>query len=123
MKSRIKKAAVGALTVVMVLSIGGISAFATENEYGRNFVDVDGDGICDNRDVERVSCKEYGRDFVDADEDGICDNCNVERVSHKECGRNFEDVNGNDVCDKYDQRHETRHGIRHGRGFDGRHKR
>ncbi|MEE0811985.1 hypothetical protein [Blautia sp.] len=97
MKSRIKKAAVGALTVAMVLSIGGISAFATENEYGRNFVDVD--------------------------EDGICDNCDVERVSCKECGRNFEDADGNGVCDKYDQRHETKHEVRHGRGFGGRHKR
>ena len=96
MKSRIKKAAVGALTVAMVLSIGGISAFATENEYGRNFVDVD--------------------------EDGICDNCDVERVSCKECGRNFEDADGNGVCDKYDQRYVTRHETRYRRGFRSSHR-
>lgn len=41
-----KKAVIGVLMVIMVLSVGVISAFATESEYGRNFVDADKNGIC-----------------------------------------------------------------------------
>lgn len=72
MKSGIKKAAVGILTAIVILSIGGISTFATEKEDDRNFVDIDNDGVCDNCGMESIFCKECGRDFVDADNNGVC---------------------------------------------------
>lgn len=54
------------------------TAEATDTEYkcdvcGQNFVDEDGDGICDNK----GSCQqngECGKNFVDEDGDGVCDN-------------------------------------------------
>ena len=77
-----KKAVIGVLIGIMVLSVGAISAFATEPEYGRNFVDADKNGICD-----------FAGDFcryVDADHDGICDNRG-----------NFADADGDSICDNY----------------------
>ena len=76
--------------VIMVLSVGVISAFATESEYGRNFVDADKNGICD-----------FAGDFcryVDADHDGICDN---RGTGQNGCANNFADADGDSICDNY----------------------
>ena len=43
-----RKTFVGVITAVMVLSIGATSAFAIGSGTGRNYVDADGDGVCDN---------------------------------------------------------------------------
>ena len=47
---------------------------------GRNFVDADGDGMCDNYGTGR------GQYFVDADGDGVCDNYGTGRGAGG-CGR------------------------------------
>lgn len=94
MKAKMKKAVVGILTAAMVLSIGGISTFAMEKEYGRNFEDVD--------------------------EDGICDNYNTDCVSHEKCGRCFEDADDNGICHKH--KYVTRHETRYRRGFCSSHR-
>lgn len=44
----IKKVLAGVLAVTLLLPIGTTSAFAATPGQGRNFVDEDGDGICDN---------------------------------------------------------------------------
>jgi len=41
----------------------------------RNFVDADGDGICDHYQSGQCHGCGNGNGFVDADGDGICDHC------------------------------------------------
>jgi hypothetical protein len=50
-----------------------------------NFVDADGDGVCDD-------CQGTDIGFVDADGDGVCDNC-------RGTGVDFVDADGDGVCD------------------------
>lgn len=57
-----KKILMGTAIAALVLTVGVTGAFAAG---GRNYVDANGDGICDNR-------GNYCR-FVDADGDGVCD--------------------------------------------------
>lgn len=68
----------GLLAAALVLSLGTTSAFAchhggcvnyVEAGCGVNYVDADGDGICDN--CGGTGC---GVNYVDADGDGVCDN-------------------------------------------------
>ena len=56
------------LTIVttLVLTMGSTSVFAASR--GENFVDKDGDGVCDN-----IGSGNGGY-FVDKDGDGVCDN-------------------------------------------------
>ena len=57
-----KKILMGTAIAALVLTVGGTGAFAAG---GRNYVDANGDGICDNR-------GNYCR-FADAGGDGVCD--------------------------------------------------
>ena len=93
-----KKILVVTLAVIMMMSIGTIGAFAMGYGGGRNYVDADGDGICDNAG--------NGRGYVDADGDGICDNAGN--------GRGYVDTDGDGICDNAQYR-ETNHGC----GFRG----
>ncbi|MDU5209327.1 MAG: hypothetical protein E6441_08675 [Clostridium sp.] len=68
-----KKTLIGILTTVMVLSIGVTSAFAVSSRAGENFVDADGNGICDNYDEKQNI---NGKNYIDEDNDGVCDNYN-----------------------------------------------
>lgn len=61
-----KKIVVSILAAVMVVSIIVTSAFAANNGAGQNFVDADGNGICDNTGTG-VRCR-----YTDTDNDGIC---------------------------------------------------
>ena len=79
--------------IAVALSMCTTTAFAAGHGCGRNFVDADGDGICDNACV-----------YTDADGDGICDNCGIDHwcgMAGDGCGRNFVDANGDGVCDNY----------------------
>lgn len=70
-----KKALLGVLSTVIILSVCATTAFAAGPRFGRNFVDADGDGLCDVCGAEHGSCLTgEGAAFVDADGDGICDN-------------------------------------------------
>ena len=55
-----KKTTVGILTSIIVVSAGTASVFAAGQAKGRNFTDVDGNGICDNA---KVVCS-----YVDEDQ-------------------------------------------------------
>lgn len=118
-----RKAILGILVTVIVLSLCATTAFAAGTGRRYSFVDKDGDGICDNHggtcryaDADQdgvcdVCCENHGScltgegtAFVDTDGDGICDNCGVEHRCSKTgagCGRNFVDADGNGVCDHY----------------------
>ena len=61
---------------------------------GANFVDQNGDGVCD-----RMG-KGPGPNFVDADGDGVCDNQEKMGKNGKGCcGKNFVDEDGDGKCD------------------------
>ena len=64
-----KKMVMGTVSAALVLSLAVTGAFAAGNGRGRNYVDANGDGVCDNYGTGR------GQYFVDADGDGVCDNC------------------------------------------------
>ena len=58
-----KKIRIAALSAAVVLTLGITTAFAAG---GRNYVDANGDGVCDNHGANCL--------YVDADGDGVCDN-------------------------------------------------
>lgn len=65
-----KKMVMGTISAALVLSMAVTGAFAAGYGNGRrrNFVDANGDGVCDNYGTGR------GQYFVDANGDGVCDN-------------------------------------------------
>lgn len=87
------------LTVLSLLLTAGLTAMA-ENDAApaacpagctkANFVDANGDGVCDS--------------FVDADNDGVCDGCGLRQGNQGQRGANFTDADGDGVCDLRAQR-------------------
>ena len=77
-----KKLIPAALTLALVLAVCVTGAFAAHGGFGRgsgtclssgqNFIDEDGDGLCDNR--AGGQCLNGGRCVNDLDGDGLCDN-------------------------------------------------
>ena len=55
-----------------------------------NFVDANGDGVCDS--------------FADADNDGVCDGRGLRQGNQGHRGANFTDADGDGVCDLRAQR-------------------
>ena len=74
-----------------------------------NFIDEDGDGICDLYQTGNQAGRQFGRmaqqvNFIDADGDGVCDNAaNQGRGLGNGQARtiNFIDEDGDGVCDNY----------------------
>lgn len=65
-----------------------------------NWVDVDGDGVCDNYTgtPKRLNAQTpAAANFVDADGDGVCDNTGNPQGKGKRL--NFVDADGDGVCD------------------------
>lgn len=79
-----KKMRIVALSAAVVLTLGITTAFAAG---GRNYVDANGDGVCDNYGTGR------GAYYVDADGDGVCDNRGANCL--------YVDADGDGVCDNY----------------------
>lgn len=94
-----KRIVSGIAAAVLVFSLETMSVFAAG---GRNFVDVDNDGICDYCGTD---CQ-----FVDADGDGICDNYNNRGTYGNGAGLGYVDADGDCVCDNY---------VSGGRGYCG----
>ena len=86
-----KKTTVGILTSIIVVSAGTASVFAAGQAKGRNFTDVDGNGICDNA---KVVCS-YG----DEDQNEICNHNSADHFCRCENGKNFVDADGDRICD------------------------
>ena len=85
----------GTITGILIVALVALSVGVAAAQYGQGgaggvqYVDANGDGVCDNI-GERPG-------FVDADGDGICDN-NCGRGSG--CGgMEFVDEDGDGVCD------------------------
>ena len=88
-----------------VLLFGLVSTGTTQNSTtkpadqpakGRNFVDLNNDGICDNQPAGKQNVQ--GRNFVDANNDGICDNRGKQGQNVN--GANFVDKNNDGICDR-----------------------
>lgn len=90
-----KKFLAGIVIMGLVFSVGGTTVLAAGPGRGRNFVDADNDGICDNADNTCV--------YIDSDGDGICDICGVnnEICPAGSGGGNFVDEDGDGICDNY----------------------
>lgn len=111
-----KKIAGIACAVALATALGATPALAAGTQ-NRNFVDADGDGICDVRGAVLTDATSsaiaggyhrgqassavlgtgagQGVNFVDADGDGICDN----KGAGTGFSTNYVDANGDGVCD------------------------
>ena len=130
-----KRTTVIATAIAATLSLGGASvALAAQSPLGSavcgrpyagacqtlrnacsgwNFVDADGDGVCDNwgsgnQRLRTPGCGlGQGAGFVDADGDGVCDNWGSgnQRLRTPGCGlgqgAGFVDADGDGVCDNW----------------------
>jgi hypothetical protein len=98
-----------ALVTILALNISFAVAQDTEpdpvppNSNGVNFVDDNGDGICDNcgSGSRGAMNGNQGANFVDEDGDGICDNCGTgsRGAMNGNQGPNFVDQDGDGICD------------------------
>jgi hypothetical protein len=112
--SRMKKFALIGLAVLAILVIGVSIAAAqgpagddTPVAPGANFVDEDGDGVCDLMGTGAAG-NSYrhgagGANFVDEDNDGVCDLMGTGAAGNSygrgAGGANFVDEDGDGVCD------------------------
>ena len=95
-----KRILLGVLAAGIVLFIGATTVFASGMHDGQgnafclsgvcqtsscsNYVDADGDGLCDNCDGSHGACWTDGcSNYVDTDDDGLCDN---HSANHDGCG-------------------------------------
>lgn len=105
-----KKTWVGILTAAIVLSAGAAGVVTAAPGYGANFVDIDGDGICDYagnacRNIRANGQGGYG-----------CRGAGQNRGGNEsKYGANFVDTNGNGICDHFEERQENGQG----NGFHG----
>lgn len=89
--------------VVLTLSLSNdLMAQGGKNQNKKqirtNFVDLDGDGICDNSNgAVKMNKGASMPAFIDADGDGVCDNAGTSQGKGKRI--NFIDADGDGVCD------------------------
>ncbi|HEY85862.1 MAG TPA: hypothetical protein G4N96_12215 [Chloroflexi bacterium] len=133
---------IGIATVVAVVGVMIVSAVAfaqgpvngTSTDQYSNFVDLDGDGVCDtcgnvpgSGQMMRGQRQKGAMDsnFVDLDGDGVCDTCgNVPgsgqmmrgQGQQGAMGSNFVDADGDGTCDNYGAMSQ---GQRGGQGHSG----
>ncbi len=70
-----KKLLAGTLIAAAVLCIGGTGVLAAAPGRGQNFIDSDGNGICDHLETSLTDgIRGGGMNSTDEDGDGICDN-------------------------------------------------
>jgi hypothetical protein len=104
----------------------GCGKCAAGTAQGANFVDADGDGICDNAGTRQgrgrgsgkgLRGSDQGANFVDADGDRICDNAGTRKGRGQGQGKgfrgksgngtaqgpNYVDNDGDGVCDNFQQ--------------------
>ena len=100
------------LATVITLSFGATSAGPWS---GWNYVDTDGDGVCD---YAGSMCA-----YVDEDGDGLCDVCDTYRWcgahwrgAGRGCGGNYVDEDGDGICDNYTSGQSQGRGCGRGRG-------
>ena len=109
-----KQSITGLLIAAMLLTIGTITSFAAGSGKGCNFIDRNGDGICD---YAKNTCL-----YTDADGDGICDHCGRKEGTGLKSGgrgRNLIDEDGDGICDYYAAGIRPQDGTGRKNGFQG----
>ncbi len=105
----------GTVITAFTLSLGAISVFATESiintpnnsavyHYcgeGCQFIDENGDGICDYYGTGGCYGVNQGHYYVDENGDGICDYYGTDGCYGTHHGQYYVDENGDGVCDNY----------------------
>lgn len=105
------------LTMALIFSVGSTTVIAAKSQQRRNYVDEDGDGVCDNYGSNQNGCGNRsgrgnrsgcGKGYVDEDGDGVCDNYSSDQNgcanrygqgNHSGCGKEYVDEDGDGVCD------------------------
>ena len=83
------------LTTALIFCMCSTTVVSARHMNRRNFVDADGDGVCDNYSHNSNGCGRHsncGKGYVDADGDGVCDNYD------SNC-KGYVDADGDGVCD------------------------
>ncbi len=81
---------------------GSSSRVIGMGSYGHNFIDDDGDGICDY--AQNGSSTWHGPGYVDADNNGICDYWDESSMNYNMGGgMQYRDQNGNQVNDYFEE--------------------
>ena len=65
------------LTTALIFCMCSTTVVSARHMNRRNYVDADGDGVCDNYSHNSNGCGRHsncGKGYVDADGDGVCDN-------------------------------------------------
>lgn len=122
-----EKLMVGIMATITALSIGFTSAFVRGSRNEQNCVSVNNDvyNNCAAYNGKCMTGNEYGKYFVDTNGDGICDNCGgyyANDITGTTQGGNYVDIDGDGVCDNYassHNNHANRHGNRRGHGHCG----
>lgn len=142
------KLVAGLVAGATLLTVGTVSAFASSqgNHFGicpntrvcdttncsaQCYVDVDGDGVCDNFgtrcnggyyvDVDNDGiCDNQGQNYVDADNDGVCDNFGTGSNGNGN-GQNYVDADNDGVCDNQGTNCNGGGQGHHGNGYRGGH--
>ncbi len=105
-RNNMKKLLALAVAGLIIIGAGTISVFA----YGNQYIDNDGDGICDNWNNYQ------GTNYVDDDNDGICDNAG--NCDHHNCHHaNYVDANNDGICDNYGSNQHYGHHQGNGNGY------
>jgi len=86
MKGKVLAALMVAMVIVTSFPLSAAAAGIGMNGT-RNYVDADGDGICDNRTRLGGQGRGNGLNFVDENNDGICDNFASGGRRCRGCGR------------------------------------
>ena len=91
--------------------------------YTSNYVDADGNGICDNLGTAGAnygSGRGQDANYVDADNDGICDNLGTAGANYgsgRGQGANYVDADNDGICDNYSYHNSGNKTFRN-RGFN-----
>jgi len=110
-----------------------VSGTAQGRAGGMNFIDENGDGVCDyfqmgsraagNAGMNMMGTMR-GRYYVDANGDGVCDNFGSRMGQGMGNGRgrrlNFIDQNGDGICDRFQGNAQAGTNFQRGRGKGGR---
>ncbi len=93
-----------AVTTIVGISMATYAFAGYGNQFFKNsanYVDADGNGVCDNYGVNG-----NGVNYVDTDGNGVCDNYGVNGN-----GVNYIDTDGDGVCDNYGNKVCPRNGM------------
>lgn len=99
--------------IIIVCVVGIVLSFASlasnaKNDTSKssslnNYVDINDDGICDNKNLDTNTQKR--NNYVDNNNDGVCDNKSINTQGNN----NYVDSNNDNMCDNINNKHHHRY--------------